>query len=73
MEITWDLQNLKFQLEDQYKMWQGKFWQSPTAVLLSLSQGPRVPKGNEFFFLKLYILLVYWMFIVTFLSSYSIS
>jgi hypothetical protein len=25
VELTWELQDLKFQLEDQCKMWQGKF------------------------------------------------
>jgi hypothetical protein len=25
MEFTWELQDLKFQLDDQCKMWQGKF------------------------------------------------
>jgi hypothetical protein len=38
MELTWELQDLKFQLEDQCKMWYGKFWQSPTAVVLSPPQ-----------------------------------
>jgi hypothetical protein len=65
MELTWDLQDLKFQLDDQHKMWQGKFWQSPTAVQLSPPQGPRDPRdprGNlkkNCIVLSLIILLVY--------------
>jgi hypothetical protein len=71
MEITWDVRDLKVQLKDQHKRWQGKFWQSLTAVLLSLPQGPRAPRENIFFFFKLHfsfkiILLVYWVFMVTF-------
>jgi hypothetical protein len=69
-ELTWELQDLKFQLDDQCKMWQGKFWQSPTAVLLGPPQRPMAPRGNVFCFLNFIvlfkiILLVYLVFIVT--------
>jgi hypothetical protein len=62
MEITWDVRDLKVQLKDQHKRWQGKFWQSLTAVLLSLPQGPRAPRKTFFSFLNCIFLLksYYW-------------